>query len=66
MRKVNTRGISNANKGMLLAAMAYNLKKHLKFSQKRVETLAKSAERRLLALFVQIQLILNPNPSFKI
>jgi len=26
MRKVNTRGISNANKGMLMAAMAYNLK----------------------------------------
>ncbi|MFT6353456.1 MAG: hypothetical protein ACJAXD_000436 [Cryomorphaceae bacterium] len=50
MRKVNTRGISNANKGMLMAAMAYNLKKYLKFSQKRVETLAKSTEKHLIYL----------------
>lgn len=32
MRKVNTRGIGNANKGMLMAATAYNLKKLLKFT----------------------------------
>jgi hypothetical protein len=45
MRKVNTRGISNANKGMLMAAMAYNLKKYLKFSQERVETAVNLAKR---------------------
>jgi len=65
MRKVNTRGISNANKGMLMAAMAYNLKKYLKFSQKRVETVARSAEKHLLDLFAEIQLILSPYPSLK-
>jgi transposase len=65
MRKVNTRGISNANKGMLMAAMAYNLKKYLKFTQKRVQTVAKSAENHLLQLLTLVSLILKPNPSFK-
>jgi len=31
MRKINTRGIESANKVMLMAAMAYNLKKLLKY-----------------------------------
>jgi hypothetical protein len=66
MRKVNTRGISNANKGMLMAAMAYNLKKYLKFTKNRVETASKSAEKHLLDLFGMIRLILKPNPSFKL
>jgi transposase len=66
LRKVNTRGISNANKGMLMAAMAYNLKKYLKFTQKRVETVAMGAEKHLLQLFALIGLILKPNPSFKL
>jgi len=65
MRKVNTRGISNANKGMLMAAMAYNLKKYLKFIQKRVKTVAQSAEKHLTELFALIELISKPNPSFK-
>ncbi|WP_299251681.1 hypothetical protein [uncultured Aquimarina sp.] len=30
LRKVNTLGIRNANKCMLMAAIAYNLKKYLK------------------------------------
>ena len=34
MRKVYTKGIHNANKQFLMAAMAYNLKKYLKFEQK--------------------------------
>jgi len=65
MRKVNTRGINHANKGMLLAAMAYNLKKYLKFTQKRVGTVAQSAEKRLNGLFALIALILKPNTSLK-
>jgi len=43
MRKVNTIGIKQANKVMLMAAMAYNLKKYLKFTQKTVQSMAKSA-----------------------
>ncbi|WP_236642070.1 transposase, partial [Dokdonia sinensis] len=38
MRKVNTIGIHQANKVMHTAAMAYNLKKYLKFTQKRVKS----------------------------
>jgi transposase len=38
MRKLFTRGIKQANKVMLLSAVAYNLKKYLKFIQKRVES----------------------------
>ena len=34
MRKVNTRGIQQANKCMLMAATAFNLKKLLKYAQK--------------------------------
>jgi len=37
MRKVNTRGIQQANKSMLMAAIAYNLKKYLKFIEKELK-----------------------------
>ncbi len=43
MRKVNTRGIQQANKVMLMAAMAYNLKKYLKFNKGKVMEMAKEA-----------------------
>ena len=38
LRKVNTIGLKQANKCMQLAAIAYNLKKYLKFTQKRVKS----------------------------
>ena len=44
MRKVNTRGISNANKCMIMSACAYNLKKYLKFDQKLVKSGAKTGK----------------------
>lgn len=37
MRRVNTRGIRQANKCMLMAAVAYNLKKLLKWQTKKVQ-----------------------------
>ncbi len=37
MRKVMTKGIHNANKQFLMAAIAYNLKKYLKFEIKKVQ-----------------------------
>ena len=43
MRKVNTRGIQQANKVMLMAAMAYNLKKYLKFNKGKVVSMAREA-----------------------
>ncbi|WAC39834.1 hypothetical protein [Pedobacter sp. SL55] len=36
MKRVNTRGIANANKHVLMAALTYNLKKYLKFISKKV------------------------------
>jgi hypothetical protein len=42
LRKINTLGIAQANKVMHLSAMAYNLKKYLKFVQKQVKTNAKA------------------------
>jgi transposase len=41
MRKVNVRGISQANKVMLMSAIAYNLKKYLKFTKKIANSKAK-------------------------
>ncbi len=37
LRKINTIGIEQANKVIYLLAIAYNLKKYLKFTQKRVK-----------------------------
>lgn len=44
MRKVNTRGQSGANKCMLMAATAFNLKKLLKYALKPTKTAIKSLE----------------------
>jgi hypothetical protein len=38
MRKINTIGVEQANKVMHLSAIAYNLKKYLKFDRKRVQS----------------------------
>ncbi|MEM0544090.1 transposase, partial [Flavobacterium sp. j3] len=40
MKRVNTRGIKNANKHVLMAALTYNLKKYLKFITKKTKTKA--------------------------
>ena len=54
LRKINTLGISQANKVMLMAATAYNLKKLLKFSEKRFR---KVAQISASFIFFQIDLI---------
>jgi hypothetical protein len=40
LRKINTRGIEKANEVMLMSAVAYNLKKYLKFVEKKVKIIA--------------------------
>ena len=40
MRRVNTRGIKNANKHVLMASLTYNLKKYLRFITKKPSILA--------------------------
>lgn len=54
MRKVNTRGIQNANKVMLIAATAYNIKKYLKFTKNKVETVSNQAQVALFSLLCRI------------
>lgn len=63
LRKINTRGIGNANKCMLAAAMAYNLKKYLKFTKNKAESVVQTAQRTTSGLFSQIRLILRPLPN---
>ncbi|MEH6659343.1 transposase [Leeuwenhoekiella marinoflava] len=50
LRKVNTIGLKQANKCMQLSAIAYNLKKYLKFTQKRVKSGA-----GMLNLFLELK-----------
>lgn len=38
LRKINTIGLEQANKVMRLSAIAYNLKRYLKFTRKRVKS----------------------------
>ena len=47
MKKVNTIGINQANKCVLMAALAYNLKKLLKHKAPKVNVMAKVIENML-------------------
>ncbi|GAA5024648.1 hypothetical protein GCM10011506_08410 [Marivirga lumbricoides] len=44
LRKVNTLGIKQANKVMMMAAVAYNIKKYLKFTKKLTNIMSKEAK----------------------
>lgn len=46
MRRVNTRGLKSANKCMLMAAVAYNLKKLLRFTAPKVTAMVKKLETK--------------------
>jgi len=70
MKRVNTRGIDLANKHVLMAALTYNLKKYLKFVNKRVisNTIAINVdvEAVFLAYFSVYWLIFRPfKPIFR-
>ena len=58
MRKVNTLGIKQANKCMLMAAMAYNLKKYLKHLPVLAEAGAKGIKEAGLLFYCQLARIL--------
>ena len=60
LRKINTIGIQQANKVMHLSAMAYNLKKYLKFITKTVKSDAKVMHQ----LFSLIKRMFRPQISF--
>src|SRR5690606_9055088 len=54
MRRVNTRGLQQANKCMLMSAVAYNLKKLMKFSSKKVQADVKAMQVGLQTVFLRI------------
>ena len=54
MRRVNTRGIRQADKCMLMAAVAYNLKKLLKWQSRKVETGVIALTKELLAAILML------------
>ena len=56
LRKINTIGIEQANKVMHLSAIAYNLKKYLKFTAKTV----KSDIKAVRCLFLMLKCLLRP------
>jgi len=64
LRKINTIGIEQANKVMHLSAMAYNLKKYLKFISKTVKSDAKGVHHFVLQLKALISLQIRPITTF--
>jgi hypothetical protein len=57
MRRVNTRGIKQANKCMLMAALAYNLKKLMNWQQQKRNTVVmalKKADKSLCSLLFNL------------
>jgi len=57
MRRINTRGIKNANKCMIMAAVAYNIKKLMKFS--RPKAVSKAMEIMLHPTQLNFHLVLS-------
>ena len=67
MRRVNTRGIQQSNKCMLMAAIAYNLKKLLKFITRKVQADVKVMQQRLHnAFFLSINYISLYSSSYRV
>jgi hypothetical protein len=58
-------GTSNANKGVLMAAMAYNIKKYMKLTKISAKTAAQYAQKLLVDFFVHLQRLFSPYPSLK-
>jgi transposase len=68
LSKINTIGIKQANKVMIMAGAAYNIKKYLKFKGNQAESTVRSARIAALLLTGLTWLILrlNMQPDFKI
>jgi transposase len=68
MKRVNTRGIRQANKHVLMAALAYNLKKYLNFKDRKpvvnIQAITRVAiDQLIIAFFRFISSLLNPSNS---
>lgn len=65
MRRVNTRGLQQANKCMLMAAVAYNLKKLLKWQGKKANTAINALQKPLKKAFLFLFVILKPHGTLQ-
>lgn len=68
MRRVNTRGIKQAAKCIIMSAIAYNLKKLLKWEQRKRNTsvmMMKQAEKSLCTLFLVLRRLPNSNTQLQ-
>ncbi len=54
LRKINTIGIPQASKVMMLSAIAYNLKKYLKISKNLSKSIAKIKTPSYKSLYVEL------------
>jgi hypothetical protein len=45
MKRINSRGMAQAGKHVLMAALCYNLKKYLKFNAKKVLLMAQAVQK---------------------
>lgn len=61
MRKINTIGIRQANKNMLMAAVAFNLKKYLKFERKIAASIVKEVKCLGFELLIHLTAVLRLN-----
>jgi len=70
MKRVNTRGIKQANKHVLMAALTYNLKKYLKFVSRKsiakVQALRREIPAFLSTSFLRFINSLLPKPDFSL
>ncbi len=64
MRKVNTIGIRQANKCILMSAVAYNLKKMMKWVNRKTETIVKAIEVKQQKSFLVLGYPLQPPVHF--
>ena len=60
MRKVNTLGIKQANKCMQMAAVAYNIKKYMKFMRKAAQSMSEKAETAAFESLCLLATIISP------
>jgi transposase len=58
MRRINTRGIQQANKCMLMAALSYNLKKLLRWQSKKVQVNVKALQKAVSASIYEVNAFL--------
>ncbi len=53
MKRINSGGMAQANKQVLMAALTYNLKKYLKFSRKPVRAMVVALSKRKYDVFIE-------------